>query len=305
MKRITRRVYKIEQGLVYFPELADFLAYSTEFFPGVKVGQSWKIEIDNGALINAKRVKAWRYVLPATLFVVGAALISYKISLPTERAAFYTPSAAELTAVAGMFYQVEPDVETGRWIDYGDPAIYEAGGLGYVTPPVGSQPGQVEIEGVVFPNYACYVDAECREDWIRVAERDTWDSDPRYKLIATFSVPTETPTVTPTLTPEPIEVWAVNIYGENVNPQKGLNLRCSPTLYSSCNFGYMLPYCGYVTDGRDCNPVKDSVILTEVVFVDGGYWHREDSGWWGKWGDGWIAMCLDARDYDFVDVCGE
>ena len=58
-------------------------------------------------------------------------------------------------------------------------------------------------------------------------------------------------------------------------------------------------------DGRDCNPNKDSVILTEVIFVDGGLLHREDTGWWGKWGDGWIAMCLDRRDYDFVDVCGE
>ena len=250
----------------------------------------------------------WKYVLPATLLVVVVALIVYKVSLPSERVILSTPSIEQLTAVAGMFYQVDQDAETGRWIDYGDPAVYEAGGLAYVAPPVGVQPGQVEIEGITFPNYACYLDAECRDDWIRVADRDTWDSDPRYKLVATFTVPSENPTPVyePTITPMPEPTgWAVNIYGDHIDPRKGLNLRCDHTLYSNCNYGYLLPYCGFVNDGRDCNPVKDSIILTEVIFVDGGSWHREDTGWWGKWGDGWIAMCLDAREYDFVDVCGE
>ncbi|HUV64039.1 MAG TPA: hypothetical protein VMW24_09080 [Sedimentisphaerales bacterium] len=278
------KITDVTDRIIFFasPTERKRTCLSINHFPGARVGQIWKLYYRGNVFSHAKRVDNWKYVLPATLLVVGAALIIYRVSLPTERAALYTPSVAELTAVAGVFYQVEPDADTDRWVDYGDPAIYEAGGLTYITPPAGVQPGQIEIEGKVFPNYACYLDAECREDWIRVAERDTWDSDPRYKLIATFSVPTETPvptitpTATPTLTPEPLEDCFKVVWDKGIAAQ-GLNMRTGPDMSDNA-------------DGRSY--LGPGFIFKPLAFIE------TSQGWFAKVAEPnwWIATDLIYND---------
>jgi len=239
------------------------------------------------------KVTNWRYVLPTVLAIVFIGLTVYSVQLerPSNRAILTTPTA-EITSTP-----------PSKWL---------------------------QMDGVDGLRTECdrFPELDCNEDEVAIYSEGYWISvnnegypgsvmflktpgTPLVYALATITpgttpTPVYEPTITPvpTITLEPAGI-AVNIYGDHVSPVKGLNLRCEQTLYDHCNYGYLLPFCGYVSDGRDCNPNKDSVILTEVVFVDGGWVHREDTGWWGKWGDGWIAMCLDARDYDFVDVCGE
>jgi len=277
-------------------------------------------------------MKNWKYVLPATLLIVILALVIYSASLkqPSSKL-LVVPSSGTLTAVAGTFYQVEPDSTTGRWIDYGDPELYKDGALAYVTPPVGVQPAQLKIDGVLFPNYACYLDVECRGDWIRVADKDSWDSDPRYNLVATFSVPSPTPfpVCTPVACPSgnyvcpsgdcvggcgmvcaenPIdyEIVETNVnvrvyfrgLGSDGKP-KDLNERHTHSLYNFSD-GYRLPHCDFMptVDLSECS--QEPTFLLYVIRVTDGLPY--DVGYWGAINENtWIALYIERSDMWYTD----
>ena len=258
-------------------------------------------------------MKNWKYVLPTILGVVVLALISYSISLkqPSSKL-LVVPSSETLTAVASTFYQVEPDSTTGRWIDYGDPELYKAGALAYVTPPVGVQPAQVNIEGVLFPNYACYLDVECRSDWIRVADKDSWDSDPRYNLVATFSVPSPTPypVCTPVNCPNgelvcpkadclggcgmvcvelPPSLECVEVTWDKGTEFAGLNLREKPSMKNDNRYFSNNPL-GLLYKGNVFRP------LNIVENSEGTFAQYSNNGW--------IAMTLsDGRSFSVFASC--
>jgi len=119
---------------------------------------------------------------------------------------------------------------------------------------------------------------------------------------------TATETIRPTITPEtpPSTVLArVNVYGDNIDEYRGLNIRCQPSLYNDCNVGYLLPYCNYVEEGRYCSSIENAVPLYETIKVATSLFFLQDRGWWGRvhpTEDWWIALCLE-RDAEKAQPC--
>jgi hypothetical protein len=177
-----------------------------------------------------------------------------------------------------------------------------------IVPPKWKQHGDLNFE-----NPLCYSGVEghyvgaCPCNVLNVGivptEKSPWVSE--YSAVVTV-----TPIVVPTPTKPPLErVYSyvpVNVYGDNVDLLQGLNIRCEPTLYDDCILGFAVPYCDYISEydrgWRDCNKKKDSVVIHSIMYLKGDLFHPQDSGWWGSWYSGWMAICLD-RDKDREQPC--
>jgi len=200
--------------------------------------------------------------------------------------------------------QVEPDQETGRFIDYGDPYLGDR--VMTPTPPAGYEwgeplPGWISIDGVVFENWDCFglrrvAFVNCDYNLMRLADVNTWDSSQEI-------LPIYTPTPTAIPPSETIEImFYIKVTGKYVNPGSGLNVRkCGASLYNACTAFFILSHCDFQPDLSTCT--NELVPVYEIKYKEFSHAHPADTGWWANvvcsWrdpncnGNYWIPLCLE------------